>query len=552
MKPAKKTEIRKVVLYARVSTAEQAERDLSLPAQLDALRRFCAGRGYEVVGEYKEEGASGTDDNRKVFRRMLEDVLAPSKDVQAVLVYQSSRFMRNATKARALKDQLKRRGIRVVAIGQETTDDPMGHIIEGIFELIDQYESEVNGLRTSAAMRENAKQGNFNGARAPYGYSVARREVRPGVTRGALVPNPAEAETAREILRLYVAGNGAKGVARQLNQRGIKSRSGAPWRKDMVLKVVDETAVIGTFNWGKRDSKTNMLREKEDWVAVPCEPIVDRELFEMAQLVRDSRDPKKHPGRESSSPLMLAGLLKCGLCGASYQLETSGKPTADGSTYRYYNCRNTLRSGKEACPGYRYRTTKLEQQVLEFIAEKLFTPERCVAILKDVVEETGILRQKTNEQREQVKRELVEIDRRIQKWEAAFETGEMPKEAGADRLLALKDRRRELNETLAKVVPLRPPPPYLYSAESIEGFRASIRKLFLSGDNAMTRNYLRFLVDRIVLKGRQLELYARTEAAVRVMASSGAKKTTEVGTGEVLTSVLEWLPEQDSNLRPGD
>lgn len=39
----------------------------------------------------------------------------------------------------------------------------------------------------------------------------------------------------------------------------------------------------------------------------------------------------------------------------------------------------------------------------------------------------------------------------------------------------------------------------------------------------MTRNYLRFLVDRIVLKGRQLELYARTEAAVRVMAS-GAKK----------------------------
>lgn len=104
MKNTKKGDIRKVVLCARVSTAEQAERDLSLPAQLDALSRYCTSRGYEIAGEYSKPGASGTDDNRKVFRRMLEDVLAPSRDVQAVLVYQSSRFMRNATKARLLKD----------------------------------------------------------------------------------------------------------------------------------------------------------------------------------------------------------------------------------------------------------------------------------------------------------------------------------------------------------------------------------------------------------------------------------------------------------------
>jgi site-specific DNA recombinase len=552
MKVAKKKgEIRRVVLYARVSTVEQAERDLSLPAQLDALRRFCTTRGYEIVGEYKEEGASGTDDNRKVFRRMLEDVLAPSKDVQAVLVYQSSRFMRNATKARALKDQLKRRGVRVVAIGQETTDDPMGHIIEGIFELIDQYESEVNGLRTSAAMRENAKQGNFNGARAPYGFSVLRKEIREGIERGTLVPNLSEIETAREIFRLYIAGSGAKAVARQLNQRGLKPRDGVLWRKDMVLKVVDETAVIGTFYWGKRESKTGALRDREDWVAVPCEPIVSRDLFDMAQQVRDSRDPQKHPGRESSSPLLLAGLLKCGRCGASYQLETSGKPVANGGTYRYYNCRSFVRTGKEACPGHRYSTAKLEKTVLEHVGEKLFTPERCVAILKDVVEETGILRQKTNEQRQQLLREVEEIERRIQKWEAAFETGEMPKEAGADRLLALKDRRRELTETLAKVIPLRPPPPHLHSAENIERFRESIRGLFLSGNNAMTRNYLWFLVDRIVLNGTHVELYARTEAAVRVMVS-GQKKT-EVITGlPVLTSVIEWLPDVDSNHGHGD
>ena len=49
---------------------------------------------------------------------------------------------------------------------------------------------------------------------------------------------------------------------------------------------------------------------------------------------------------------------------------------------------------------------------------------------------------------------------------------------------------------------------------------------------------------RIVLNGTHVELYARTEAAVRVMVS-GQKKT-EVITGlPVLTSVIEWLPYVD-------
>jgi hypothetical protein len=228
-----------------------------------------------------------------------------------------------------------------------------------------------------------------------------------------------------------------------------------------------------------------------------------------------------------------------------------GKAGGQRGNVPYYNCRKTLRSGKEACPGYRYSTTTLEKAVLEHIGAKLFTPERCVAILKDVVEETGVLRQKTNEQRQSLVRELEDVERRVQKWELAFEIGEMPKEAGTDRLLALKDRRRELSETLAKVVPLRPPPPHLYSPENIERFRQSIRGIFLSGNNAMTRNYLRFLVDHIVLKGTQVELYARTDAAVRVMVS-GQKKTEAITGIPVLASVIEWLPDVDSNHGHGD
>lgn len=74
---------------------------------------------------------------------------------------------------------------------------------------------------------------------------------------------------------------------------------------------------------------------------------------------------------------MLTGLACCGLCGASYQLETSGK-SLDGATYSYcyYNCRKALRAGKQACPGFRVRVEDLDGAVLAAIADIACTLER--------------------------------------------------------------------------------------------------------------------------------------------------------------------------------
>jgi len=142
----------KAVGYARVSTPEQAEKDLSLPAQMASIRRYAQDRGLALAGEFVERGVSGTDDNRPEFRRMLEEIYRPNSEVGMVIVTHGSRFMRNATRARVHKEQLRRYGIRVLAIQQTVSDDPNGHFAEGMFELIDQLESETNGVRTRAGM----------------------------------------------------------------------------------------------------------------------------------------------------------------------------------------------------------------------------------------------------------------------------------------------------------------------------------------------------------------------------------------------------------------
>ena len=52
----------------------------------------------------------------------------------------------------------------------------MGTFMEGIFELIDQYESDMNGFHTLRAMKENARQGYFNGSNPKFGFMAVTED----------------------------------------------------------------------------------------------------------------------------------------------------------------------------------------------------------------------------------------------------------------------------------------------------------------------------------------------------------------------------------------
>ncbi len=266
------------VSYLRVSTPEQADRELSLPAQRRAVEDFATRHNATVAREYVESGCSGANPHRPVFRRMLEDVLRRGSDVSTIVVHHTSRFTRNSTEARVVKTKLRRIGVRVVSTSHELSDDPIGKLMEGLLECIDQYESEINGVRTAAAMAEAVRQGYFPGARTPFGYQTSVINPRPGLVRHVLEPVPEEAAVVREIYRLYIARAGAKAVAREMNQRGLKYRTGVDWTKDLVLNVIDQTAAIGTYYWGKR--RANPSRPREDWLPLVVAPIVDRDVYE--------------------------------------------------------------------------------------------------------------------------------------------------------------------------------------------------------------------------------------------------------------------------------
>ncbi|UCE52201.1 MAG: recombinase family protein, partial [Desulfobacterales bacterium] len=121
-----------------------------------------------------QKGASARDENRPVVQEMLTDAMSKSHPFDVIVTLTTSRFFRDATKARVYKHKLAKVGVKVVASHQQVSDDPMGTFMEGIFELIDQYESDINSFHTLRAMKENARQGYYNGSQPKYGFMAVR------------------------------------------------------------------------------------------------------------------------------------------------------------------------------------------------------------------------------------------------------------------------------------------------------------------------------------------------------------------------------------------
>ena len=156
-------------LYARVSS-ERQDVDLSVSAQLRALRDYAERNGYIVAREYIDEAQSGRVADRPEFQKMLNEASRPEAPFREILVWKFSRFTRKREHAVAFKSMLRRRGVRVVSITEQADDTPTGKLLEAIIESIDEFYSENLAQEVTRGMREAASRGFWMSAYAPYGY----------------------------------------------------------------------------------------------------------------------------------------------------------------------------------------------------------------------------------------------------------------------------------------------------------------------------------------------------------------------------------------------
>lgn len=197
-------------------------------------------RAVRMVPEYQGEHASRWGAIASIAaqigcsgRRCGPGSNRPSVTRDSGAVHSYSRFFPDTFGLELYHRRLAKLEARIVSITQEVGDDAAQEMIRQVLAMFDEYRSRESGQYVLRAMKENARQGFYNGAPRPLGYTLSEIEKRCTRIMKRLVIDPAEAETVRLRLRLYRTGDGTSGPLRvkvltcQLDERGHRTRAGA-------------------------------------------------------------------------------------------------------------------------------------------------------------------------------------------------------------------------------------------------------------------------------------------------------------------------------------
>jgi len=128
------------LLYARVSTDKQAQKDLSIPAQIAAMREYAKRNGWKVIGHFIDEGESAKTANRPELKKLL-NYCKENKGVDIVIIHKIDRLARNLIDYATIKAILKQKGIRLISVSEPFDDNPIGRLLENIIASISEWYS---------------------------------------------------------------------------------------------------------------------------------------------------------------------------------------------------------------------------------------------------------------------------------------------------------------------------------------------------------------------------------------------------------------------------
>lgn len=196
----------KAVGYIRVSTEEQAKEGVSLEVQESRIRSYCEAKDWELVKMYRDEGESGKDLKRRGVQSLLEDLKGNGVDV--VVVLKLDRLTRSIRDLGTLIEDLFD-GVNLASV-EESLDSSTanGRMVVNLLGTVAQWEREIIGERTKAALEYKADQGEWCG-RIPYGFKID--------DTGKLVEDAIQIANIVKMKRAHRRGQSVRTIAKRFN-----------------------------------------------------------------------------------------------------------------------------------------------------------------------------------------------------------------------------------------------------------------------------------------------------------------------------------------------
>ncbi len=488
----------RVVTYTRIST-DETNQPYSLGAQHYRLDAFVASQPYwQIVARYTDQ-ASGKSLERPALSELRTAAAAGRFDL--LLVYRVDRLSRNLGQLVALIEEFKERGVGFRSATEPfDTANPAGRMLVQLLGSFAEFERASMMDRIGAGMERKASRGEWTGGTPPYGYR------KPHGT-SILQPDPATAPVVVAIFRRYVeTREGGRQVAAWLDGQGLRTRLGGHWSTTSVLLVLRNRAYIGEVSF------------RGVWGPGAHEPIVERDLFEAAGAILDARASDPALRRTNPTDYLLSSTnLVCDRCG--HPMVGASARGATGHRYAYYICAGRAVRGPSACDQARLPKDDLEAAILAQMGEVYADTGLIGAALDEVAAAQRAAHDEAEQARAGLTREAAEVRRRLARYLAAFEAGDLDARLVQSRLAELQGQLAAIEARLG-ATPAADPGPASGPVEAALvswALSQALDQVLQQGQRARTKALLRLLIGEIrVVSPTDIRPTYRVPADVRI------------------------------------
>lgn len=394
----------KVAAYCRVSS-NSADQLNSYAAQIKAYtKKIKSNDAWELVDIFADQGLSGMKaENRVEFQRMIG--MCERRQIDLIITKSVSRFARNVKEAleyvRKLKllgigIQFEKEGIYTLALGDE--------MLLNTFTAIAQEESKAISQNQRLSIVKRMERGEYVDSNAPYGFRLQDKQLQAFEQ---------EADVVRYIFLQYLSGWSTSEIARDLNEKGIKTKLGrGPWQSSKISYILSNERYVGDCRYQKtyRDTtvpfKQSKNRGQEDmfYATDTHAPIIDRETFDKAQaLLQDRKEQFCRTEQQNIYPL--TSRIRCSECGSFYRRKVRN------GAIKWVCAKHS--ADTHACPSGYYNEERIYDGFITMVNKLRFGEERILDQVIAKLETATALYKRNNSSAGQMSQSIAELNAKL-------------------------------------------------------------------------------------------------------------------------------------------
>ncbi len=234
------TPSRNAIGYVRVSTRNQADRGVSLSAQTEKIKAFCAIRDLELTEIIDDAGQSAKTLKRPGMERLLS--LVKCRQVGAVIVAKLDRISRSVRDLADLVELFQNKGVEFASVSDSIdTSTAAGRLVLNVIGSVSQWEREAIAERTSEALVQMRREGRRMSRFAPFGFRYEGT---------VMVADKRQQGAITTIFSLHSRGLSLRKIAAELEAQGVTSRNGTALSSQTIWKVLQRDS-------SQREGKTS-------------------------------------------------------------------------------------------------------------------------------------------------------------------------------------------------------------------------------------------------------------------------------------------------------